>query len=72
MCMDSYSMTYLQPETKKMTLAKKWAKNKNPQFWSNQPEIKAILPNHGLVILTKFHYNCVKIVDFLLLDKFYA
>ena len=43
---------------------------KNPQFKSNQPEIKAILPTHGLVFLTKFHYNCAKIVDSLLLANF--
>ena len=36
---------------------------KNSQFWSNQFEIEAILPTHGLVILTKFHYNWAKIIQ---------
>ena len=45
---------------------------KNPQFLSNWHEIKAILPTHGLIILTKFHYNWAKIVDFLSLANFCA
>ena len=46
--------------TKKMTLAKKWANNK-----------KSTLLN-GIVILTKFHYYYVKIVDFSLLANSWA
>ena len=49
-----------------MTLAKKWANNKKSTILVQQSETKATLPNHGLVILTKFHYNLAKIVDYLL------
>ena len=43
---------------------------KNPQFLSNQADIQAILPTHGLVILTKFHKDWQKIEDFLVVAKF--
>ena len=43
---------------------------KNPQFLSNQADIQAIEPTHGLVILTKFHKDCQKIVDFSVIVKF--
>ena len=45
---------------------------------ATEPQIKtnikhwAKLLTHGLVILTKFHYNWAKIVDFLLLNIFWA
>ena len=45
---------------------------KNPQFFSNQADIQAILPTHELVILTKFHKDWPKIVDFLVIAKFSA
>ena len=43
---------------------------KNPQFSSNLADIKAKLPTHEIVILTKFHKYCKRIVDFLLTQKF--
>ena len=36
----------------------------NLQFLSNQADIQAILLTHELVILTKFHKDWQKIVDF--------
>ena len=48
-----------------------WPKNllliKNPQFWSDWADIQAVLPIHGLVILTKFHDSRAKIADLLLI-----
>ena len=35
---------------------------KDPQFWSNQAEILAILPIYGIVSLTKFHDKRKKIL----------
>ena len=53
-----------------------WPKNvlliKNPQFYSYLAEILAILPTHGLIILTKFDGDCTKNVDFLSLVHFWA
>ena len=43
---------------------------KNPQFLSNQADIQAILPTHGLVIFTKFHKDWKKIKEFLVVAKF--
>ena len=43
---------------------------KNPQFFSNQADIRAILPSHELVTLTKFHKDWQKVVDFLVIAKF--
>ena len=43
---------------------------KNPQFLCNQADIQAILPTHGLVILTKFRKDWQKIEDFLVVAKF--
>ena len=60
----------IETVTKNMTLAKNGPIKKNPQFQCNKPEIKAIQPTHGLVILTKFHYYYVKIVDFFIIGKF--
>ena len=37
---------------------------KYPQFSPNLHDIKVILPIHVLVILTKFHFNWAKIMDF--------
>ena len=45
---------------------------KNPQFSSNLADIQAKLPTHEVIILTKFHKECKKIVDFLLRQKFLA
>ena len=45
---------------------------KNPQTVSNQADIQAISPTHELVILTKFHKDWPKIVDFLVIAKFSA
>ena len=43
---------------------------KNPQFSSNLADTYAKLPTHEAIILTKFHKECIKIVDFLLRQKF--
>ena len=43
---------------------------KNPQFLSNQADIQAIVPTHGLVILTKFHKDLQKINNFLAIANF--
>ena len=43
---------------------------KNPQFLSNQADIQAIVPTHGLVILTKFHKDWQKIDNSLVIAKF--
>ena len=45
---------------------------KNPQFLANQAQTLAIWPNHEMVILTKFHNNWTKIVDFSLIANFKA
>ena len=37
---------------------------KSPQFYSKLLKIQAILPTHGLVILTKFRMEWQKIEDF--------
>ena len=42
---------------------------KDPQFSSILADIKAKLPTHKVVILTKFHEDCKNIVDFLLKQK---
>ena len=43
---------------------------RNPQFSSNVADIQAKLPTHEVVILTKFHKDCKKNIDFLLALKF--
>ena len=43
---------------------------KNLQFLSNLADIQAKLLTHEVVVLTKFHKDCKKIVDFLLTQKF--
>ena len=45
---------------------------KNPQFSSNLADIQAKLPTHEAMILTKFHKECKKNVDFFLRQKFLA
>ena len=45
---------------------------KNQQFLSNQADIQAVLPTLELVVLTKFHKDWQKIVDFLVIAKFWA
>ena len=45
---------------------------KTTQFLTFWPEIQAILPTHQIVILTKFHKNGAKIVEFLLVTYFGA
>ena len=43
---------------------------RNPQFLSNQADILAIIPTHELVILTNFHKDWQKFVDFFVVAKF--
>ena len=43
---------------------------KNQQFLSNQADIQAVLPTLELVVLTTFHKDWQKIVDFLVIAKF--
>ena len=43
---------------------------KNPQFSSYLADIQAKLHTHEVVILTKFHKDCEKILYFLLTQKF--
>ena len=43
---------------------------KNPQFSFILADVQEKLPTHEVVILTKFHKDCKKIVDFLLTQKF--
>ena len=45
---------------------------KDPQLFSNQADIQAILPTYELVILSKFHKDWQKIVDFLVVATFLA
>ena len=45
---------------------------KNPQFSSNLDDIQKELPTREAIILTKFHKECKKIVDFLHRQKFLA
>ena len=55
-----------------MTQPKKVPFIKNAQFQPNLTEIQAILPTHVIVILTNFHKDRLKNVDFLLLAYFGA
>ena len=45
---------------------------KNPQFFPNHYETWPPWPTHELLILTKFHNDWVKIVDFLIIAYFRA
>ena len=57
---------------KKVHKPKTWLLIKNPQFCSNQANILATKSAHEMIILTKFHKDRTKIVDFLLIAKFWA
>ena len=57
---------------KKVDKTKTWLLIKNPQFCSNQANILATNSAHEMIILTKFHKDRTKIVDFLLIAKFWA
>ena len=57
---------------KKVDKPKNWPLIKNPQFCSNQATILATKSAHKMIILTKFHKDRTKIVDFLLIAKFWA
>ena len=57
---------------KKENMLKTSAIIKNPQFSSNFADIQAKLPTHEVVILTKFHKDWKKNIDFLLRRKFLA
>ena len=62
----------LETDAKKLDWLKISPVVKNLQFLSDQAEIQAILPTHELFILTKFHQNWQKIVDFVAMVKFCA
>ena len=66
------TLRLLETDAKKIRLVKILPLVKNPQFLSNQADIQAIVPTHGLVILTKFHKDWQKINDFLVITKFWA
>ena len=55
----------IETDYKKITLTKNIRLIENRQFYSNLAEILAILPTHGLIILTKFDEDWTKIVNFL-------
>ena len=57
---------------KKVDKPKTWLLIKNPLFCSNQANILATKSAHEMIILTKFHKDRTKIVDFLLIAKFWA
>ena len=57
---------------KKSNLKALASRAKNLQFSFDPAEISAILSTHELVILTKFHKDWPKIVDFLVIAKFWA
>ena len=56
---------------KKVHKLKNWPLIKNRQFYSNQANILATKSAHEMIILTKFHKDRTKIVDFLLIAKFW-
>ena len=62
--------TLLETDGKKLDWLKILPLVKIPQFLSSQAHIKAIVPTHGLVILTKFHKDWQKINNFLVVAKF--
>ena len=55
---------------KKLDWLKNWLLVKNPQFLSNQADVQVTLPTHELIILTNFHKDWQKFVDFFLAAKF--
>ena len=61
---------YIETDAKKIYWLKISPLIKNPQFSSTLADIQAKLPTHEVVILTKFHKDCKKIVDFLFTQKF--
>ena len=44
---------------------------KNLQFWCNHADFLVIWPTHVYYLLTKFHDNWTKIVEFLLMETFF-
>ena len=50
----------LESDAKKLQKPKTMLIVKNPQFYSNQANIQALLPTHELVILTKLHDDRAK------------
>ena len=55
-----------------MDWLKTWLLIKNPQFLSNQADIPARLSAFGMNIFIKFHKDWTIIMDFLLIEKFFA
>ena len=58
------STTYVEGEQKKVYKPKTWLLIKITQFCSNQANILATNSAHEMIILTKFHKDWTKIVDF--------
>ena len=65
-------MFYVETDSKKIHWPKYILLIRNSQFYSNLAENLAILPTHGLIILTKFDQDWTKIVNFLLVVYFWA
>ena len=63
---------YQRVSQKKVYKLKYWLLIKNPQFLHDHHQTWAILRTHEVVILTKFHEDRAKIVDFLLIANFWA
>ena len=55
-----------------MDKIKTWLYVKNPLFLSDPDDILATRATHEMIIFTKFHKDRRKIVDFLLIAKFWA
>merc|ERR1712020_299721 len=55
---------------KKQDTSQNWPLVKNPQFLSYPHETWSKLLPHEVIILTKFHEDRTKIVDFLLMSNF--
>ena len=53
-----------------MGLSQKLAMSKNPHFLSNLHETFSKYLAHEIIILTKFHEDWIKNVDFLLMANF--
>ena len=58
--------TYVKTDSKNSHWLKNILLTKNQQFYSNLAKILAILPTHGLIILTKFDKNGTKLVVYFL------
>ena len=52
--------------------SRNWLLIKTSQFLPNQADIQVILSTHKLIILTKFHNDLIKIVNFSLIAYFWA